>query len=42
MKPPILNHVALTTLRPLVSDTAERGRLLEFYERVEARTGHLA
>ena len=34
MKPPILNHVALTVPRPLVSDTAERGRLLEFYERV--------
>jgi hypothetical protein len=34
MKPPILNHVALTVPRSLVSDTSERRRLLEFYERV--------
>ena len=34
MKPPILNHVALTVSRQLVSDTAERRQLLEFYEHV--------
>lgn len=34
MKAPILNHVALTVPRLLVSDTAERRRMLEFYERV--------
>jgi glyoxalase/bleomycin resistance protein/dioxygenase superfamily protein len=34
MKPPILNHVALTVARRLVSDTPERRHLLEFYERV--------
>ena len=34
MKPPILNHVALTVPRSLVSATTERRRLLEFYERV--------
>jgi hypothetical protein len=34
MKPPILNHVALTVPRSLVSDTNDRRRLLEFYERV--------
>ena len=34
MKPPILNHLALTVPRALVSDTDERRRLLEFYERV--------
>lgn len=34
MKPPILNHVALTVPRALLRDTAERRRLLEFYERV--------
>ena len=34
MKPPILNHVALTVPRALVSDTSERRRLLDFYERV--------
>ena len=34
MKPPILNHVALTVARRLVSDTAEGRNLLEFYERV--------
>ncbi len=34
MKPPILNHVALTVSRRLVSDTPERRNLLEFYERV--------
>jgi hypothetical protein len=34
MKTPILNHVALTVPRSLVSDTSERRRLLEFYERV--------
>jgi catechol 2,3-dioxygenase-like lactoylglutathione lyase family enzyme len=34
MKSPILNHVALTVPRLLVSDTAERRRMLEFYERV--------
>jgi hypothetical protein len=34
MKPPILNHIALTVPRALVSDTPERRRLLDFYERV--------
>jgi hypothetical protein len=34
MKPPILNHVALTVPRRLVSDTPERRKLLEFYETV--------
>src|SRR5262249_16780029 len=34
MKPPILNHVALTVPRRLVSETPERRNLLEFYERV--------
>ena len=34
MKPPILNHVALTVSRQLVSDTAQRRQLLEFYEHV--------
>lgn len=34
MKPPILNHVALTVARELVSDTPERRSLLEFYESV--------
>jgi catechol 2,3-dioxygenase-like lactoylglutathione lyase family enzyme len=34
MKPPILNHVALTVPRRLVSDTPERRNLLDFYERV--------
>ena len=34
MKPPILNHVALTVPRQLVSDTPERRNLLEFYENV--------
>lgn len=34
MKPPILNHVALTVPRNLVSDTPERRRLLDFYEQV--------
>jgi hypothetical protein len=34
MKPPILNHVALTVPRNLVSDTPERRRLLDFYEEV--------
>ena len=34
MKPPILNHVALTVARDLVSDTPERRRLLDFYEQV--------
>jgi hypothetical protein len=34
MKPPILNHVALTVPRRLVSDTPERRNLLEFYEHV--------
>ena len=36
MKPPILNHLALSVPRALVSDTAERRRLLDFYERVFA------
>ncbi len=34
MKPPVLNHVALTVSRRLVSDTPERTNLLDFYERV--------
>jgi len=34
MKPPILNHLALSVPRALVSDTADRRRLLDFYERV--------
>ena len=34
MKPPILNHVALTVSRRLLSDTPERRNLLEFYESV--------
>jgi hypothetical protein len=34
MKPPILNHVALTVPRQLVSDTVERRNLLDFYEHV--------
>src|ERR1700675_193899 len=34
MKPPILNHVALTVARRLGSDTPERRSLLEFYEAV--------
>jgi hypothetical protein len=34
MRPPILNHVALTVPRWLVSDTPERRHLLEFYEGV--------
>ena len=34
MKPPILNHVALTVPRRLVSDTPERRNLLDFYEHV--------
>lgn len=34
MKPPILNHVALTVPRRLVSDTPERRNLLDFYEQV--------
>jgi hypothetical protein len=34
MKPPILNHVALTVPRALVSDTPERRNLLDFYENV--------
>ena len=34
MKPPILNHVALTVSQRLVSDTPERRNLLDFYERV--------
>ena len=34
MKPPILNHVALTVSRRLVSDTPERRNLLDFYEQV--------
>ena len=34
MKPPILNHVALTVPRGLVSDTPERRNLLDFYESV--------
>jgi hypothetical protein len=34
MKPPILNHLAVTVPRALVSDTDVRRHLLEFYERV--------
>jgi catechol 2,3-dioxygenase-like lactoylglutathione lyase family enzyme len=34
VKTPILNHVALTVPRALVSDTIERQKMLEFYERV--------
>ena len=34
MKPPILNHIALTVPRRLVSDTPERRSMLEFYESV--------
>jgi hypothetical protein len=34
MKPPILNHVALTVPRALVSDTPARCNLLDFYENV--------
>lgn len=34
MKPPILNHVALTVPHNLVSDTPERRKLLDFYENV--------
>src|SRR5262249_56847891 len=34
MKPPILNHVALTVPRALVSESPEHRNLLEFYERV--------
>lgn len=34
MKPPILNHVALTVSRSLVSDTPERRNLLDFYQGV--------
>jgi catechol 2,3-dioxygenase-like lactoylglutathione lyase family enzyme len=34
MKPPILNHIALTVPRRLVSDTPQRRSLLEFYEAV--------
>jgi hypothetical protein len=34
MKPPVLNHVALTVPRALVSDTPQRRRLLDFYESV--------
>lgn len=34
MKPAILNHLALTVPRPLVSDTPESRRLLDFYENV--------
>ena len=34
MKTPILNHLALTVPRGLVSDTPERQRLLDFYETV--------
>jgi len=34
MRPPILNHLALTVSRRLVSDTPERRDLLDFYERV--------
>jgi hypothetical protein len=34
MKPAVLNHLALTVPRSLVSDTPERRRLCEFYERV--------
>jgi len=34
VKPPILNHVALTVPRRLVSDTPEGRNLLDFYESV--------
>jgi len=34
MKTPVLNHVALTVPRALVSDTPQRRNLLEFYENV--------
>lgn len=34
MQTPILNHVALTVPRSLVSDTAQRRNLLDFYESV--------
>jgi predicted enzyme related to lactoylglutathione lyase len=34
MKPPILNHVALTVSRRLLTDTPERRNLLDFYENV--------
>lgn len=34
MKPAILNHIAVTVPRSLVSDTEDRRRLLDFYERV--------
>jgi catechol 2,3-dioxygenase-like lactoylglutathione lyase family enzyme len=34
VRTPILNHLALTVPRHLVSDTPERQRLLEFYETV--------
>lgn len=34
MKTPILNHVALTVPRALVSDTAQRRNLIDFYEHV--------
>ena len=34
MKTPVLNHVALTVPRVLVSDTPQRRNLLEFYESV--------
>jgi len=34
MKTPILNHVALTVPRTLVSDTPQRRHMLEFYESV--------
>jgi hypothetical protein len=34
MKPPILNHVALTVPRALLGDTPQRRNLLEFYESV--------
>jgi hypothetical protein len=34
MKTPILNHLALTVPRPLVSDTPQRRNLIEFYENV--------
>ncbi|HKE92605.1 MAG TPA: hypothetical protein VKB45_19890 [Gemmatimonadales bacterium] len=34
MKTPVLNHVALTVPRALVSNTPQRRNLLEFYENV--------
>ena len=34
MKPPILNHVAITVPRVFVSDTPQRRALLDFYESV--------